>query len=212
MRKNSHYNKRHHLQRRHHQHPTQRPPRPPIPTLYQLDPQLPITHQPRQPTRRDPSYPHQLVPRLLVRTSPPQHRPLPRLRSTLHRRHFLQHHMSPHGLHLRPRRRLALVHQRRRLQLHPPLRSTPTTLNRDHRRTKGALKAITTTWPTTKIQRCLVHVKRNVQKHVTLRPVLNSPKSTPGSLLETAESHHTRTSRRLAQTPPGVLPHLRGLA
>ncbi|WP_254360100.1 transposase [Corynebacterium glutamicum] len=77
---------------------------------------------------------------------------------------------------------------------------------------KGALKAITTTWPTTKIQRCLVHVKRNVQKHVTLRPVLSSPKSTPGSLLETAESHHTRTSRRLAQTPPRVLPHLRGLA
>ncbi|ARV63560.1 hypothetical protein AKL15_11290 [Corynebacterium glutamicum] len=31
----------HHLQRHHHQHPTQRPPRPPIPTLYQLDPQLP---------------------------------------------------------------------------------------------------------------------------------------------------------------------------
>lgn len=140
MRKNSHYNKRHHPMALHHlqrhQHPTQRPPRPPIPTLYQLDPQLPITHQPRQPTRRDPSYSHQLVPRLLVRTSPPQHRPLPRLRSTLHRRHFLQHHMPPRGLHLRPRRRLALVHQRRRLQLHPPLRLTPTTLNRDHRRTK----------------------------------------------------------------------------
>ena len=77
---------------------------------------------------------------------------------------------------------------------------------------KGALKAITTTWPTTKIQRCLVHVKRNVQKHVALRPVLSSPKSTPGSLLETAESHHCGTSRRLAQTPPRVLPHLRGLA
>ncbi|WP_144290599.1 MULTISPECIES: transposase [Corynebacterium] len=120
--------------------------------------------------------------------------------------------MPPRGLHLRPRRRLALVHQRRRLQLHPTLRSTPTPLIVTTDGQKGALKAITTTWLTTKIQRCLVHVKRNVQKHVTLRSVLSSPKSTPGSLLETAESHHTRTSRRLAQTPPRVLPHLRGLA
>ncbi|WP_053545881.1 IS1249 family transposase [Corynebacterium deserti] len=42
---------------------------------------------------------------------------------------------------------------------------------------KGALKAITTTWPTTKIQRCLVHIKRNIQQHVTLNPKLKPGKA-----------------------------------
>ena len=32
---------------------------------------------------------------------------------------------------------------------------------------KGALKAIKNRWPTTRIQRCLVHVKRNIQTYVS---------------------------------------------
>ena len=35
---------------------------------------------------------------------------------------------------------------------------------------KGALKAIKSCWPDTRIQRCLVHVKRNIQTYVTLNP------------------------------------------
>lgn len=38
----------------------------------------------------------------------------------------------------------------------------------------GALKAIRDTWPHTKIQRCLIHVKRNIQQYVGLKPNLNS--------------------------------------
>ena len=34
----------------------------------------------------------------------------------------------------------------------------------------GALKAITTTWPTTKIQRCLIHVRRDTVRDLTLHP------------------------------------------
>ena len=34
----------------------------------------------------------------------------------------------------------------------------------------GALKAITTTWPTTRIQRCLIHVRRDTVRDLTLRP------------------------------------------
>lgn len=40
----------------------------------------------------------------------------------------------------------------------------------------GALKAIHDTWPTAQIQRCLVHVKRNIQQDVGLKPTLNSGK------------------------------------
>jgi transposase-like protein len=40
----------------------------------------------------------------------------------------------------------------------------------------GALKAIRDTWPTAQIQRCLVHVKRNIQQDVGLNPTLNSGK------------------------------------
>ena len=32
----------------------------------------------------------------------------------------------------------------------------------------GALKAITTTWPTTKIQRCLIHVRRDTVRDLAL--------------------------------------------
>lgn len=35
---------------------------------------------------------------------------------------------------------------------------------------QGALKAIKKTWRHTQLQRCIVHVKRNVQNHVTLHP------------------------------------------
>lgn len=35
---------------------------------------------------------------------------------------------------------------------------------------KGALAAITKIWPEAKVQRCIVHVKRNVQSYVTLHP------------------------------------------
>ena len=34
----------------------------------------------------------------------------------------------------------------------------------------GALKAITTTWPTTRIQRCLTHVRHDTVRDLTLRP------------------------------------------
>ena len=34
----------------------------------------------------------------------------------------------------------------------------------------GALKAVTTTWPTTRIQRCLIHVRRDTVRDLTLRP------------------------------------------
>ena len=35
---------------------------------------------------------------------------------------------------------------------------------------RGALKAITTTWPSTKIQRCLLHVRRDTVRDLTLHP------------------------------------------
>lgn len=38
---------------------------------------------------------------------------------------------------------------------------------------RGALKAIKKHWPQAKVQRCIVHVKRNIQQYVTLRP--NTP-------------------------------------
>lgn len=40
----------------------------------------------------------------------------------------------------------------------------------------GALKAIHDTCPTAQIQRCLVHIKRNIQQDVGLKPTLNSGK------------------------------------
>lgn len=42
---------------------------------------------------------------------------------------------------------------------------------------QGALKAIKDTWPQAKIQRCIVHVKRNIQNYVTLRPQLPAGKA-----------------------------------
>ena len=42
---------------------------------------------------------------------------------------------------------------------------------------QGALKAIRDTWPQATIQRCIVHVKRNIQTHVTLRPQLPAGKA-----------------------------------
>lgn len=56
-------------------------------------------------------------------------------------------------------------------QLQPPLIVTT-----DGQR--GALKAIKDTWPAAKVQRCIVHIKRNIQRHVTL-----NPKLTPGKAL-----------------------------
>lgn len=55
-------------------------------------------------------------------------------------------------------------------QLQPPL---IVTTDGQH----GALTAIKDTWPTTNIQRCIVHVKRNIQRHVTLKPKLNAGKT-----------------------------------
>lgn len=34
----------------------------------------------------------------------------------------------------------------------------------------GALKAIATTWPDTKVQRCLIHVRRDTVRDLTLHP------------------------------------------
>lgn len=42
---------------------------------------------------------------------------------------------------------------------------------------RGALKAITTHWPTSKVQRCLIHVKRNIQNYVTTRPATPAGKA-----------------------------------
>lgn len=42
---------------------------------------------------------------------------------------------------------------------------------------QGALKAIKDTWPTTKVQRCIVHVKRNIQRYVTNKPQLPAGKA-----------------------------------
>lgn len=44
----------------------------------------------------------------------------------------------------------------------------------------GALAAIKATWPTTRVQRCLVHVKRNIQTHVGLRPTTSAGKALRG--------------------------------
>lgn len=43
---------------------------------------------------------------------------------------------------------------------------------------QGALSAITTCWPTTVIQRCLVHAQRAVRRHTTSRP-----RTTPGKTI-----------------------------
>lgn len=48
--------------------------------------------------------------------------------------------------------------------------SHPTTPGGNHRRRPGALKAITTTWPTPKIQRCLIHIRRDTVRDLTLHP------------------------------------------
>lgn len=49
---------------------------------------------------------------------------------------------------------------------------------------RGALKAINDTWPTTKVQRCIVHVKRNIQRYVTLKPTLKPGKALRGLSLK----------------------------
>lgn len=48
----------------------------------------------------------------------------------------------------------------------------------------GALKAIERDWKTTKIQRCLVHVKRNIQEDVGLNPTLTTGKILRGLSLK----------------------------
>lgn len=45
---------------------------------------------------------------------------------------------------------------------------------------QGSLEAIKTTWSQAHIQRCLVHVKRNIQRYVGLYPVLPSGKALRG--------------------------------
>jgi len=65
----------------------------------------------------------------------------------------------------------------------------------------GIFKALTTLWPTVRIQRCLVHVQRTVRRYVTMRP-----KTPAGKSLRALSLQLTRiTTREEAATWAGLL-------
>lgn len=62
------------------------------------------------------------------------------------------------------------MHPRNHRQLPTPHRTHPAPLIAVIDGGRGATSAITTCWPTTTIQRCLVHAQRVVRRYTTTRP------------------------------------------
>lgn len=116
----------------------------------------------RHPTHTDP-----VVYLLLVHRGALTYRHVPRLRPVVYRRHLLSQKMPTCCVHRRTPRGLAVVHRGIKIQLLDRL-APPLIVTIDG--SGGARAVMKKHWPDTKIQRCLVHVQRNILTDISRHP------------------------------------------